>query len=120
MRFASTACVVTGAFVAASTFAAPPAEAGRACTQIGLGSRSIKSNDRKARLNGTRTAETLGCGCGTPTRDNAVELDAGFGNVINLFSNLEDQSNAWSRPGRRSKPMARSSHAGAATPTRAR
>jgi hypothetical protein len=96
-----------GALAAASVLAwtwgdlAPPAEAGRLCKNADLSSPCIKSSDLNANL-------VVGGNTGqgrlrlrNEDGDTGVELRAVDGNVTNLFSNVEDESNglvkAWAK-----------------------
>jgi len=100
MRISSLVIVTIGA-LAAWTFAASPAEAGKACNRLGLDSPRIKSNDLKARLNLDEDGRNARLRLRNADRANAVELDAGSGNLTNLFSNEENASNglvkAWAQ-----------------------
>ena len=102
MRIIGSVTVVTGAFALAFTFAAaPPAEAGRACDELGLSSPCIESNDLEARINLDEDGRNGRLRVRDAAGANAVELDAGSGNLTNLFSNDEDESNglvkAWAQ-----------------------
>ena len=81
--------------------ASQPTMAGPACNELGLGSPCVRSNDIRANL-------TLGGSTGDgrlqlqdDARVQGVQLRATTGNVINRFSNEEDQSNglvkAWAQ-----------------------
>jgi len=95
MRITSVAAAVTGALALVLTLGAapPPADAGQACNRLGLPNNCVKSNDLKARL----TLRESGRDGRLQIRDAdnaaALNLDGRSGNVTNLFSNLEDESN---------------------------
>jgi hypothetical protein len=102
MSINSSVVAATGAFVLALTLgaASQPAEAGRACNELGLSSPCINGNDLKSRLNlddGRNARVRLRDAGG----ENAIELNAGSASVTNLFSNDEEESNglvkAWAQ-----------------------
>jgi hypothetical protein len=92
---------IGGVAVAATLIAAPPAAAGKACNELGLGSPCIKSNDLKARINLRESGKDGRLQVRDANNATAVSLDGSSGNVTNLFSNEADQSNglvkAWAR-----------------------
>jgi hypothetical protein len=102
MSINSSVVAATGAFVLALTLgaASQPAEAGRACNELGLSSPCINGSDLKSRLNlddGRNARVRLRDAGG----ENAIELNAGSASVTNLFSNDEEESNglvkAWAQ-----------------------
>ena len=101
MRIVCSVSLTTGALAAALTFAAPAAEAGKACNRIGLASPCIKSNDLKARINMREPGRDGRLQIRDANNAAAVNLDGSSGNVINRFSNEQDQSNglvkAWAQ-----------------------
>jgi hypothetical protein len=102
MRITSSIVVATCLLATALTFAGPlPAEAGKACNRLGLGSPCIKSNDLKARLDLDEDGRDARLRLRNGIGDNALELDASSGNVTNLFSKEQNASNglvkAWAR-----------------------
>jgi len=103
MRSTSTASVITGAlaFVLASSVTLQPAEAGPACNRIGLNSPCIKSNDLPARINMREPGRDGRLQIRDANNAAAVNLNGTSGNVTNLFSNDEIQSNglvkAWAQ-----------------------
>jgi hypothetical protein len=103
MRFILTSATTCALAIAAvlGVVTAPPLAAGPACNELDLSSPCIRGNDIRANL-------TLGGPTGDARlqlRDGAgvqgVQLRATTGNVINRFSNEEDQSNglvkAWAQ-----------------------
>jgi hypothetical protein len=75
--------------------------AGPACNELGLGSPCVRSNDIRANLTlGRSTGDGL-LQLQDDARVQGVQLRATTGNVINRFSNEEDQSNglgkAWAQ-----------------------
>jgi len=102
-RITSVAAAVTGALALVLTLgAAPqPAEAGPACNRLGLSNNCIKSNDLKARIKLRESGRDGRLQIRDADNATALNLDGGAGNVTNLFSNLEDESNglvkAWAQ-----------------------
>jgi hypothetical protein len=96
-----------GALAAASVLAwtlsslASPAEAGRLCGRADLDSPCISSSDLKANLIVGGATGNGRLRLRNDDGDNGVDLRADNGNVINLFSNDEDESNglvkAWAK-----------------------
>jgi hypothetical protein len=93
--------VAIGALVVALTFAAAPAAAGPVCNELDLSSPCIRSNDIRPNI-------ALGGATGdgrlrlrNQDGANVVDLRASDGNLTNLFSNDQNESNglvkAWAR-----------------------
>jgi hypothetical protein len=93
--------VAIGAFVVGLTFAAAPVAAGPVCNELDLSSPCVRSNDMRANI-------ALGGSSGdgrlrlrNADGGAAVDLRASDGNLLNRFSNNEDESNglvkAWAR-----------------------
>jgi hypothetical protein len=103
MRFTSVATVITGALAVALTLGATsqPAEAGRVCSELDLSSPCISSSDLKARLNLFENDTNGRLRVRDADGEDAVQLDARFATVTNLFSNDENASNglvkAWAQ-----------------------
>jgi hypothetical protein len=101
MRSISTVTVATGALVVALTFAAAPVAAGPVCDELDLDSPCVRSNDIRPNI-------ALGGATGdarlrlrNADGATAVDLRSSNGNLTNLFSNAENESNglvkAWAR-----------------------
>jgi hypothetical protein len=79
----------------------PPAEAGKVCNRLGLSDNCVKGSDVKGRFDLEQDGKNARLRVRNEDGDNAVELDAKRGNVTNLFSDDEDESNglvkAWAR-----------------------
>jgi hypothetical protein len=96
-----------GASAAASVLAltlgglASPAEAGRLCNRADINSPCVSSSDLKANLVVGGNTGNGRLRLRNDDRDTGVELRATDGNVTNLFSNAEDESNglvkAWAK-----------------------
>jgi|SRR5918996_1761693 hypothetical protein len=103
MRIISSITATSGALAVALTLSAAlqPAEAGRACDELGLPDNCVNSSDLKARLNLDDDGRDARLRLRNEDGDNAVILNAGSANVTNLFSNEEDESNglvkAWAQ-----------------------
>ena len=103
MRITSVAAAVTGALALVLTLGVvpQPAEAGPACNRLGLSNNCIKSNDLKARLKLREPGRDGRLQIRDADNETAFNLNGTSGNVTNLFSNLEDESNGlvkgWAR-----------------------
>ena len=103
MRIISSTSATTAAFALALLLAtgSRPAEAGRACDELELRSPCIKSDDLKARISLKETGKDGRLQVKDADNATAVSLDGSSGNLTNLFSNLEDESNglvkAWAQ-----------------------
>jgi len=103
MRITSVAAAVTGALALVLTLATvpQPAEAGPACNRLGLSNNCIKSNDLQSRLTLRQPGRDGRLQIRDANNAAAVNLNGTSGNVTNLFSNLQDESNglvkAWAQ-----------------------
>jgi hypothetical protein len=98
----SSIVAATGVLATALAFAASqPAAARPACAKPGSSSSCIRGNDLKPRLNLGGDGKDARLRLRDADGANGVELNAGSGNVTNLFSNEEDESNglvkAWAQ-----------------------
>ena len=101
MRLIAATSAITCAFGIALMLSAAPAEAGRACNELGLSSPCIRSSDLQARINLDEDGRDGRLRVRDADGEDAVELDASSANVTNLFSNEADESNglvkAWAQ-----------------------
>ncbi|MGH6918761.1 MAG: hypothetical protein ACREJ0_13790 [Geminicoccaceae bacterium] len=81
--------------------APPPAQAGRACNELGLSSPCVRGSDLKANIIVEEDGRNARLRLRDAAGDNGVELSAATANLTNLFSNDQDASNglvkAWAR-----------------------
>jgi hypothetical protein len=95
MRFVGNTAAITGALAFALTLTAVggPVAAGPVCNELNLGSRCATSSDIRSSIVLGGSGENGRLRVRNEDNDTAVELSGIDGNVTNLFSNLENESN---------------------------
>jgi hypothetical protein len=100
MRIITAVTATTGALAVALMLSAP-AQAGRACNELGLSSPCVTGSDLKANIIVEEDGRNARLRLRDATGENGVELSAATANLTNLFSNDQDASNglvkAWAR-----------------------